>query len=120
MRRPVTCDRGSRPARECPRIWSLTVPHPLERLVSADTVIVPGRTLNRRFAEELGTTPSGWLTRSRVRRAQRLLETTDWPIDRVAAASGLGSAQNLRSRFGPLVGTSPARYRAALGPSVTG
>lgn len=73
------------------------------------------RTLNRRFARELNSTPSGWLTRARVRRAQRLLETTDWPIERIASESGLGSAPNLRARFAGLVGISPTRYRAALG-----
>ncbi|MQA35345.1 GlxA family transcriptional regulator [Modestobacter roseus] len=76
---------------------------------------VSARTLNRRFADEVGTTPSAWLTRSRVRLAQRLLETTDWSVERVAAASGLGSATNLRARFAAVVGTSPTRYRTALG-----
>ncbi|MEH0110193.1 helix-turn-helix domain-containing protein [Tersicoccus sp. MR15.9] len=81
----------------------------------ARAAAVSTRTLNRRFADELGTTPSGWLTRARVRRAHRLLETTDWSVDRVADASGFGSAANLRARFGSLVGTSPTRYRTALG-----
>ena len=82
----------------------------------ARTAVVSTRTLNRRFAAELGTTPIGWLARTRVRRAQNLLESTDWPIDRIARESGLGSAQNLRTRFGDIVGTSPTRYRRALGP----
>jgi transcriptional regulator GlxA family with amidase domain len=76
---------------------------------------VSTRTLNRRFAAELGATPSGWLTRARVRRAQRLLETTDLSIEHVADASGLGSAPNLRAHFAAVVGTSPTRYRTALG-----
>lgn len=76
---------------------------------------VSPRTLNRRFADELGLTPSAWLVRARVRRAQRLLETTDWSVDHVAAASGLGSAANLRARFSAVTGTSPSRYRTALG-----
>lgn len=78
---------------------------------------VSPRTLNRRFATELGTTPSEWLTRARVRTSQRLLETTDWPIDRVARESGLGSSQNLRNRFLDLIGTNPSRYRAAFQPA---
>lgn len=81
----------------------------------ARTANVSTRTLNRRFADELGTTPSGWLTRARVRTAQRLLETTDLTIELVADRSGLGSAANLRARFADLVGTSPTRYRTALG-----
>lgn len=81
----------------------------------AQVSAVSVRTLNRRFADEVGTTPSAWLTRSRVRRAQRLLETTDWSVERIATASGLGSATNLRARFSAVVGTSPTRYRTALG-----
>ncbi|MGY0498209.1 GlxA family transcriptional regulator [Nocardia sp. FBN12] len=75
---------------------------------------VSTRTLNRRFADELGVTPSMWLTRARVRLAQRLLESTDHSVDRVAAASGLGTAANLRARFADIVGTSPTHYRTAL------
>ncbi|MET4783273.1 helix-turn-helix domain-containing protein [Glaciihabitans sp. UYNi722] len=81
----------------------------------AQAAAVSTRTLNRRFAEQLGVTPSGWLTRARVRGAQRLLETTDWSIDRIASQSGLGSAPNLRARFASIVGTSPTRYRTAFG-----
>lgn len=55
-----------------------------------------------------------------VRRAQRLLESTDWPIDRIAAESGLGSASNLRIRFADIVGTSPTRYRSALTATALG
>lgn len=94
--------------------------HAGEPVTSADiarSAVVSTRTLNRRFASELGTTPIGWLTRTRVRRAQRLLESTDWPVERIARESGLGSAQNLRTRFGDIVGTSPTRYRRALGPT---
>jgi transcriptional regulator GlxA family with amidase domain len=81
----------------------------------ARVAAVSTRTLNRRFADELGTTPSAWLTRARVRNAQHLLETTDLPIDHVARASGLGSAPNLRTHFASIVGTTPTRYRTALG-----
>ena len=96
--------------------------HATQPVTAADiarVAAVSTRTLNRRFADELRTTPSAWLTRARVRRAQRLLETTDWTVDRVAAECGLGSAANLRARFAGLVGTSPTRYRTALGPSRT-
>jgi transcriptional regulator GlxA family with amidase domain len=75
---------------------------------------VSARTLNRRFADELGTTPSRWLARSRVRKSQLLLETTSWPIERIATETGLGTAANLRARFSEVAGTSPARYRRAL------
>jgi transcriptional regulator GlxA family with amidase domain len=72
------------------------------------------RTLSRRFREQVGTTPAQWVTRARVRRAQRLLETTDLSVERVATEVGFGSSTVLRDRFGQLVGTSPQGYRRAF------
>ncbi|GIJ61037.1 GlxA family transcriptional regulator [Virgisporangium aurantiacum] len=72
------------------------------------------RTLNRRFREQTGTTPLQWLLRSRIRRAQHLLEATDEPVDRIAAQVGFGSPTAFRDRFKRIVGTSPQTYRAAF------
>lgn len=72
------------------------------------------RTLSRRFREQLGTTPADWVTRVRIRSAQRLLETTGLSIEHVAADVGFGSATVLREHFGQLVGTSPQAYRHAF------
>ena len=46
----------------------------------------------------------------RLQRAQELLETTDLPVDEVAAAVGWGSGAVLRHHFGRL-GTTPLAYR---------
>jgi len=35
------------------------------------------RTLSRHFRAQIGTTPADWIARARIRRAQRLLETTE-------------------------------------------
>jgi len=72
------------------------------------------RTLSRRFRDQVGGTPAAWITRARVRRAQRLLETTDLSIEQVAAEAGFGSAAVLRVHFGGVVGTSPLTYRRAF------
>jgi len=72
------------------------------------------RTLSRRFRDQIGGTPAAWITRARVRRAQRLLETTDLSIEQVAAEAGFGSAAVLRVHFGGVVGTSPLTYRRAF------
>jgi transcriptional regulator GlxA family with amidase domain len=72
------------------------------------------RTLSRRFREQVGATPAAWLARARVRRAQRLLETTDLAIEQVAAEAGFGSAAVMREHFGTVVGTSPMSYRRAF------
>jgi len=73
------------------------------------------RTLNRRFREQTGTTPLGWLQRARVRRAQSLLETTGHPVERIAGEVGFGSPTSFRDLFKSLVGTSPRDYRRAFG-----
>jgi transcriptional regulator GlxA family with amidase domain len=72
------------------------------------------RTLSRRFREQVGTTPAAWVTRARIRRAQRLLETTDLSVERVATEAGFGSAALLREHFGRLVGSSPLGYRRSF------
>ncbi|WP_327429020.1 GlxA family transcriptional regulator [Streptomyces sp. NBC_01236] len=72
------------------------------------------RTLNRRFREQTGTTPLQWLHRARVRRAQYLLETTTYPVERIAAQAGFGSPTAFRERFKRVVGTSPYAYRRAF------
>ncbi|WP_229405544.1 GlxA family transcriptional regulator [Micromonospora sp. NBRC 110038] len=75
---------------------------------------VSPRTLARRFAEQLGTSPGAWLLSRRVARARTLLEETDLPVEAVAVRVGLTSAANLRRRFRVRVGTTPGAYRRAL------
>jgi transcriptional regulator GlxA family with amidase domain len=72
------------------------------------------RTLNRRFREQTGTTPLQWLLRTRIRRAQYLLEHTDHPVDRIATQVGFGSPTAFRDRFKRIAGTSPHSYRTAF------
>jgi transcriptional regulator GlxA family with amidase domain len=69
------------------------------------------RTFARRFRASTGSTPLQWLLQQRVALAQRLLETTDLPVDLVAQRAGFGSGPNLRQHFGRIAGTSPAQYR---------
>ncbi|WP_043193010.1 GlxA family transcriptional regulator [Streptomyces sp. NRRL F-2664] len=75
---------------------------------------VSPRTLARRFAEQLGTSPGNWLLRQRVMAALTLLEETDLPVETIAARTGLSSAANLRRRFHALVHTTPAAYRRSF------
>jgi AraC family transcriptional activator FtrA len=69
------------------------------------------RTFARRFLASTGTTPYQWLVHQRVQVAQRLLETSDLPIDSVAEKSGFSTAANLRKHFSRAVHTSPHAYR---------
>ena len=72
------------------------------------------RTLSRNFRAQAGMTTAEWIARTRVRRAQRLLETTRLGVEQVAADCGFGSASVLRQHFAAVVGTSPVAYRRAF------
>lgn len=87
---------------------------PLSLDVLADIARMSRRTFTRRFREATGTTVVKWLTFERIARAQQLLETTDMPIERVAAEVGFGTALSLRQYFSNQVRTSPSSYRRAF------
>lgn len=72
------------------------------------------RTFARRFKADLGTTPAAWLARQRILHAQRLLETTDLGLDRIAYECGFGSAAVLRQNFARVLGTTPTAYRSTF------
>ncbi|MGX5681186.1 GlxA family transcriptional regulator [Schumannella luteola] len=74
------------------------------------------RTLARRFQERTGVSPGAWLAAERLDRARELLESTDLSVKEVAAASGLGTAANLRSRFAGRFGVPPTEYRRSFRP----
>ncbi|OIK03809.1 GlxA family transcriptional regulator [Streptomyces monashensis] len=75
---------------------------------------VSPRTLARRFADQLGTSPGAWLLSRRVAAARTLPEETDLPVEAIAARVGLTSAVNLRRRFRARTGTTPGAYRRAF------
>ena len=72
------------------------------------------RTFARRFLASTGATPYQWIVRERIRLAQRLLETSDLPIEAVAHSTGFCTAGNLRKHFGRALQTSPQAYRHAF------
>jgi AraC family transcriptional activator FtrA len=69
------------------------------------------RTLLRRFAAATGSTPGDWVVAARLARARELLEGSDLAVERIATASGFGTADTLRHHFRRRFGTSPQRYR---------
>lgn len=95
--------------------WAVTnLAEPLTVRAMAANAHLSTRTFARRFLAMTGTSPLRWLLTQRVAAAQRLLETGDLPVDRVAEECGLGTAANLRLHFGRVVGTSPTAYRKAF------
>jgi transcriptional regulator GlxA family with amidase domain len=72
------------------------------------------RTLTRRFQTAVGMAPGEWLQRERLRLAQRLLETTDDPIELVARRAGYDSPATMRAQFANRLQTSPRAYRGTF------
>jgi transcriptional regulator GlxA family with amidase domain len=110
---PATDDDGTGPA----RAWVLAhldEPASLADLASRAGMSV--RTFTRRFREETGETAGSWLLRVRVDHARHLLETTDLPVDRVAASAGFGTAASLRQHLTSAVGIPPLAYRRTYRP----
>ncbi|MER7467807.1 helix-turn-helix domain-containing protein [Streptomyces sp. NPDC097981] len=100
--------------------WALE--HLTERLTLSDLAAhanMSVRTFTRRFRDEVGTTPVQWLTRQRIDHARHLLETTDWPVDRVAHQAGFGTGVSLRQHFQAAVGVTPRAYRRTFRPVAT-
>ena len=69
------------------------------------------RTLTRRFHAESGVSPLQWLLHQRIERARELLESTTLPMDQVARACGLGTADSLRAHVVRRTGLTPSAYR---------
>ncbi len=94
------------------RDWALQrLDEPLQLSRLARHANMSVRTFTRRFADEVGTTPTQWIVSRRVDRARQLLETTDLSIDTIAADVGFGTATSLRQHMATQLGVPPSAYR---------
>ncbi len=94
------------------RAWALErLEEPIRVSELARAAGMSVRTFTRRFRAETGESPTAWLIQQRVRHAQRLLESTDLPVDAIADRAGLGSAASLRAHLRTQAGVSPTAYR---------
>jgi transcriptional regulator GlxA family with amidase domain len=97
------------------RTWALTRlggPLPLPELAAHARMSV--RTFTRRFRQETGLSPQRWLTQQRVELARRLLESTDTPVERIAADAGFGTTASLRQHLHAAIGVAPLAYRRSF------
>ncbi|WP_207925914.1 GlxA family transcriptional regulator [Actinocrispum wychmicini] len=97
---------------EATRVWA--VKHLNEPVTVAELArrsSMARRTFIRRFREQTGMPPIRWLTLQRVLLARRLLETSDWSVERIANVTGMGTAANFRAIFRRETGMSPSTYR---------
>jgi transcriptional regulator GlxA family with amidase domain len=108
---PIEVDPGEDPLTVA-LDWALEhldEPLTVDRL--ARRALMSPRTFARRFRAITGTTPLQWLLRQRILEAQRLLETTDVPVELIAQRCGFGSASVLRTHFKRVLDTAPLTYR---------
>ena len=87
----------------------LDAAHSLDSL--AAKALMSRRSFTRHFRQHTGTTVGQWLLGQRLALAQRLLETTAQPVERIAERAGFGSALSMRQHFGLAFNTTPSLYR---------
>lgn len=87
----------------------LSVPRLAERAGMSE------RTFSRVFQKETGVGPASFVEMARVDRAKALLETSDWPLARVAGRAGFGSVEALHRAFNKRVRATPGEYRERFG-----
>ncbi len=87
-------------------------PHTVESL-AAGVSLSPSRFAHL-FTQQLGQSPMRALLAARLLHAARLLEATDLPVERVAAASGFTSPFHFNRVFRQRYGAPPGAYRAGL------
>lgn len=113
IRRPVPEPRSS--STSAARAWALeNLDQPITLRDLAARESMSTRTFTRRFRDEVGMSALQWLTQQRVERARQLLEESELPVDRVAAACGFGTAASLRQHLQAALGVSPSAYRTTF------
>lgn len=77
----------------------------------AKRAAMSARTLHRKFFEETGLSPYGWIIRERIEKVKEYLESSEKTLPHIADLSGFGSVESLRKHFRRYVLISPIAYR---------
>ena len=84
---------------------------PLSVSIVADALGFSRFQLARRFEEEAGKPLSAYLRERQFARAKELLESTDYPIKRIAILSGCGTERTLCRLFREFTDAPPSAWR---------
>lgn len=87
-------------------------PFSLEQL--ADIAGMSRASFAERFKKAFGRTAMEFLKELRLRRAARLLETTDLPVKTIAARVGFSSRSHFSRSFKAVMNIEPTAYRASI------
>ena len=77
-----------------------------------NVVSISRRSLERRFMDHVGRGVYQEINRVHIERARKLLETTDWPITRIARESGFNSTNRFEVAFLKFASMNASTYRA--------
>lgn len=97
--------------RKCAHWLRVNCEHTISMAEAARLAAMSERNFSRRFKQELGVTPSGFVLGVRLEKASAMLVDTDLPADKIARRSGLGSGGHLTKLFRQHLSTSPSEYR---------
>ena len=78
--------------------------------LAARLFLSPGH-FSQRFTREVGVTPAAFVRRLRLEKARALLRETDWPLARIAEATGFADAAHLARSFRGFYGLTPNSFR---------
>lgn len=78
------------------------------------------RNFARVFAQDVAITPARYVELARLEKARLYLETTDWPLARIAERSGYGSVATLLRMFQKHLQITPGAYRDRFGARQVG
>lgn len=84
-------------------------PNPVAAMVSRSEL--SERSFLRRFKRATGQSPMEYVQTLRIEEAKQYLETTDMPLDDIAAEVGYTEPSAFRHLFRKLVGVTPSAYR---------
>ncbi len=87
----------------------------LDTAALASKACMSERNFRRRFEAELGMPVGRYLARTRVTKAQSLLETTSLPVASIAKRCGFSSSEAMRYAFSSELDVTPSAYRARFG-----
>lgn len=110
-------------ATEAARLMEGELDHPWTLVGIAARLRIDRTHLARVFRRAFGLPPMAWLARRRAEEAARMLDASDWPITRIAAAVGWPQPHHFARRFRAHFKLSASAYRLrsrAAGPAQGG